>query len=195
MDKLHQTLVDEVKRLLAETDLTHMAIARRLPISVASVGTIARGFWGTICTIGKLDRAVVDEVKRLLAETVLTQRAIAQQLGIHPDVVSLISREKGANISTIEALLKEVRAQLDRFLSMEPEPVQRFMSVKQAAVYSGLSRDTIRGFVESGDLTALRPGGGSGKIVLDREELDAFFSGSTRHPVNDRSAGLAKPKT
>ncbi len=59
-------------------------------------------------------------------------------------------------------------------------PQARYMSVQSAAAYTDLSPDSIRRMLERGDLTALRPV--RGKILIDRQELDAVILGSTTRP-------------
>jgi len=55
---------------------------------------------------------------------------------------------------------------------------QRFFGVASAAAYSGLSQDSIRKLLASGDLRGLRPV--KGKILIDRRELDAVILGASR---------------
>jgi excisionase family DNA binding protein len=52
----------------------------------------------------------------------------------------------------------------------------RFLSIQQAAVYSSLSRDTIHRMLRDGRLTRLRPV--PGRVLVDREQLDALVLGS-----------------
>ncbi len=55
-----------------------------------------------------------------------------------------------------------------------PAIEKRFYSVKQAAFYSGLSPRSIYQKIKDGDIRYYRVGGEKGKIVLDRQDLDAF---------------------
>ena len=55
-----------------------------------------------------------------------------------------------------------------------PAIEKRFYSVKQAAFYSGLSPRSIYQKLKDGDIRYYRAGGVQGKIVLDRQDLDAF---------------------
>ena len=51
---------------------------------------------------------------------------------------------------------------------------KRFLSVKEAAFYSGLSATLIYQKLKDRDIRYYRVGGTQGKIVLDRQDLDAF---------------------
>ena len=51
---------------------------------------------------------------------------------------------------------------------------KRFYSVKQAAFYIGVSVRLIYQKLKDGDIRYYRVGGVQGKIVLDRQDLDAF---------------------
>jgi excisionase family DNA binding protein len=67
----------------------------------------------------------------------------------------------------------------------------RYFGVREAALYAGLSEDSIRSMLSSGKLTALRPV--CGRVVIDRRELDAAIQASTgrtrrRRGVYDRGA-------
>ena len=55
-----------------------------------------------------------------------------------------------------------------------PAMEKRFYSVKQAAFYSGLSPRSIYQKIKDGDIRYYRAGGVKGKIVIDRQDLDAF---------------------
>jgi len=50
---------------------------------------------------------------------------------------------------------------------------QRFLSLADAARYSGISVESIRRMVASGQITPLRPV--PGRVVVDREQLDAVI--------------------
>ncbi len=52
----------------------------------------------------------------------------------------------------------------------------RFLSVRDSASYSGLSRETIRRMLQSGKLTPYRPV--PGRIVVDRQQLDSVILAS-----------------
>lgn len=53
---------------------------------------------------------------------------------------------------------------------------RRFFTIANAAVYTDLSTESIRRLVSAGKLTALRPV--RGRILLDRQELDAMVRAS-----------------
>jgi len=55
-----------------------------------------------------------------------------------------------------------------------PAIEKRFYSVKQAAFYSGVSIRLIYQKLKDGDIRYYRVGGEKGKIVIDRQDLDAF---------------------
>jgi hypothetical protein len=61
---------------------------------------------------------------------------------------------------------------------------RRYFSVADAATYSGLSADSIRSLLSSGKLTGYRPV--SGRVVIDRRELDSLIQASTRVPRRRR---------
>jgi len=68
--------------------------------------------------------------------------------------------------------------------------VKRFFTVKQAAIYSALSSDSIRNLLAAGKLTPLRPV--RGRIIIDRRELDALILSSTGR--QRRGRGIRKPE-
>lgn len=50
------------------------------------------------------------------------------------------------------------------------------LTVKQAAAYCSVCESVVRGWVSSGKLPHYRLGLGRGKIVIDREDLDALLA-------------------
>jgi excisionase family DNA binding protein len=66
----------------------------------------------------------------------------------------------------------------------ELQTAQRFLTVGDAASYTGLSQDTIRALLAGRKLTPLHPV--RGRIVIDRRELDTFILSSTRRPAGGR---------
>jgi hypothetical protein len=64
--------------------------------------------------------------------------------------------------------------------------LKRFLSVVEAAEFSGLSADSIRTLLAGGRLTGYRPV--AGRVVVDREELLAFIRSSTKAPRRRRGA-------
>jgi excisionase family DNA binding protein len=70
-------------------------------------------------------------------------------------------------------------------------PQRRWLSVAEAAEYSSLSGDAIRGLLSTGRLTPHRPV--PGRVLIDRRQLDALIQSATARPsrrrgVYDRSA-------
>jgi excisionase family DNA binding protein len=61
---------------------------------------------------------------------------------------------------------------------------QRYFSVADAAVYTGLSQDSIRTLLAGARLTGYRPL--VGRVLIDRRELDALIQASTRAPRQGR---------
>ena len=55
-------------------------------------------------------------------------------------------------------------------------PAVRFLSVCDAATYSGLGEPTIRRLLRTGMLTAYRPV--PGRVLVDRTDLDRLFQES-----------------
>lgn len=70
---------------------------------------------------------------------------------------------------TLQAICERLDALLDR-------TPQRFLSLASAAAYCDLSEDSLRRLIERGDLTPHRPV--RGKILIDRQQLDALILGS-----------------
>lgn len=69
--------------------------------------------------------------------------------------------------------LQAIVERLDSLLDRTP---QRFLSIASAAAYCDLSEDSLRRLIERGDLTPHRPV--RGKILIDRQQLDALILGS-----------------
>jgi excisionase family DNA binding protein len=78
---------------------------------------------------------------------------------------------------SIQAIVERLDLLVER---SHAAPQARYLSIKSAAGYTELSEDSIRRMLERGDLTALRPV--RGKILIDRQELDAVILGSTTRP-------------
>jgi hypothetical protein len=84
-----------------------------------------------------------------------------------------------------EAITLEILAQrIDTVLAQISAPLPRFFSVKHAAVYIDSSEDSIRGLIAANKLTPLRAI--RGKILLDKNELDALILGSDQRPRKGR---------
>lgn len=82
-----------------------------------------------------------------------------------------------AAIDPLQAIAERLDLLVER---SHAAPQARYLSIKSAAGYTELSEDSIRRMLERGDLTALRPV--KGKILIDRQELDAVILGSTTRP-------------
>jgi excisionase family DNA binding protein len=61
---------------------------------------------------------------------------------------------------------------------------RRFLTVADAAVYTGLSQESIRRLLARGRLHALRPV--RGRVLIDRHELEALVLTSTATPRTGR---------
>lgn len=66
--------------------------------------------------------------------------------------------------------------------------LQRYLSIRNAAKYSGLSRKTLYKMLEEGDLNGERTPGGHWRI--DRESIDDYFDGDKKAVEIIRSLGL-----
>jgi excisionase family DNA binding protein len=58
---------------------------------------------------------------------------------------------------------------------LEATSSRRWLTVDQAADYTGRSEEAVRGLVKRGALTAYKP---DGRLQLDRHELDAWMRGA-----------------
>lgn len=74
-----------------------------------------------------------------------------------------------------------------------PATEKRFYSVKQAAFYSGLSPRSIYQKIKDKDIRYYRAGGVKGKIVIDRQDLDAFVM-ATEFKSSDQMREILKEK-
>ena len=72
----------------------------------------------------------------------------------------------------------------DRLSSIVARPIQRFVTIADAAIRVGVSEDSIRRLISTGKLTALRPI--KGRIVLDVNQLDAHVLSSDSRPRKGR---------
>jgi excisionase family DNA binding protein len=86
--------------------------------------------------------------------------------------------------------LDAIDSKLDTLLQRITPTDRRFLSVSDAAAYSGLSEDSVRRLLDVGRLTALRPV--RGRIVVDRRQLDAFLLSSTSRPIGGRGSGARR---
>jgi hypothetical protein len=83
---------------------------------------------------------------------------------------------------TLENVVEQLAGKIA--VQLAERPVPRYLSVKQAAEYSSLSEDSIRGMIAGGKLKPLRPV--PGRIVIDRLQLDAAIQSSTAQPRKGR---------
>jgi len=72
--------------------------------------------------------------------------------------------------------LAEIADRLDALLQRIDQPPQRFLTVGQAATYSGLSAESIRRLLAAGKLSPLRPV--AGRVLIDRQQLDSLILSS-----------------
>lgn len=73
--------------------------------------------------------------------------------------------------------LETIGQKLDELIGQASQPAKRFLSINDAAAYTGLSPESVRRLISARKLTPRRPV--RGKIVLDRNEIDAYVLGST----------------
>ena len=83
-------------------------------------------------------------------------------------------------------LLASVLERLDKITAMlaSGTPEQRWLTVEQAAAYSGLSEKSIRRLLSSGRLTPHRPC--RGRVLIDRRQLDGAITSATTTPRRGR---------
>jgi len=94
---------------------------------------------------------------------------------------------------TAEQRLIEISASLELLTRRLSEPGARFLSVKAAAAYASLSADSVRRLIQSGKLNGYKPV--SGKVLVDRRELEACILASTgrvRHGRGHSRRGAAE---
>jgi excisionase family DNA binding protein len=80
--------------------------------------------------------------------------------------------------------LETLSAKLDAILARGQHEAPRFLSVERAAAYTSLSVESVRRLLAAGRLTALRPI--KGRIVVDRNQLDAYVLGADVRPRTGR---------
>ncbi len=89
--------------------------------------------------------------------------------------------------------LPEDDVDLDRFVDALIERLaervaidntRKYLTVAHAAVYADLSEDSIRSMLASGRLRGFRPV--SGRVLIDRRELDSVIQSSTKNPRKGR---------
>src|SRR5260370_30367197 len=80
--------------------------------------------------------------------------------------------------------LRRIERGLRRLLARTEAGDPRFLSVAAAAAFSGHSETTVRGWLVTGKLTGYRPA--TGRVVIDKRELEALVLSSTKRPANGR---------
>ena len=85
--------------------------------------------------------------------------------------------------SRLCSVVDELTRRIDYLIDLNTTP-KRWLTVANAAVYADLSQDTIRRLLDSGKLTPHRPV--KGRILVDRQELDAHIQSSTATPRKGR---------
>ena len=88
-------------------------------------------------------------------------------------------------LSDIEVLLTALVRGGDRLNA-------RWLTVEGAAAYCSLSTASIRRMIDSGELTAHRPGSG-GRVLIDKRQLDSAIQNATARPRKGRGI-RRKPK-
>lgn len=83
----------------------------------------------------------------------------------------------------LEAWAEGVSAQLDR-LTEAPRLTPEWLGVSDAAIYSGLSEETLRKLGASGKIVLRRPV--RGRVLINRRELDNYIRSSTAQPRTGR---------
>ena len=76
-----------------------------------------------------------------------------------------------------DVILADIAAKLDALIARDVQSSVRWLDVEGAAAYCSLSTKSIRRLVSSGKLTPRRPV--RGKILLDRQEIDAVVASAT----------------
>ena len=84
------------------------------------------------------------------------------------------------------AAINELSEKIDRLIDA-PTVAPRWLTIANAAVYSGLSEDSIRRLISSGKIAGHRPV--KGRVLIDRGELDSFISAATTTPRQGRGRG------
>ena len=79
-------------------------------------------------------------------------------------------------------VIAELHQKLDRILD-DPHR-KRWLSVADAALYMGVSEESVRRLVAAGKLSAHRPV--KGRVILDRLQCDTLVQSSTATPRRGR---------
>jgi excisionase family DNA binding protein len=71
----------------------------------------------------------------------------------------------------------DILSRIAELLSRREATWPRWLTIKRAAEYSGLSAGTVRRMLSAGRLEAHRPA--RGRVLIDRMELDSVIAGAT----------------
>ena len=82
-------------------------------------------------------------------------------------------------MDAMELRLDRIEDALTEIVELVGHP-QKWLTIAQAARYSGLSQTVIRRMLDSGTLTCHRPT--PGRLIVSVDELDAFIAASTGKP-------------
>ena len=75
---------------------------------------------------------------------------------------------------TPETIKRIVLEAVREALESRPSAWPRWLPIKEAARYSGLSEKTLRRLAKDGEIYAVESPGG-GKLLFDRESIDEYF--------------------
>jgi len=81
---------------------------------------------------------------------------------------------------TPEAIKKLVYEAVREALASQPTAWPRWLPVKEASRYSGLSAKKLRELARAGEIYAAESPGG-GKLLFDRESIDEYFLREKAH--------------
>ena len=79
--------------------------------------------------------------------------------------------------------IDDVLTKLDQIAEQLNQPPQRFLGVDDAAVYTGLSAESIRRALSAGKLMAHRPV--RGRVLLDIRELESWVTASAGRRIRN----------
>lgn len=93
------------------------------------------------------------------------------------------------NAAAVLPILEAISRQLRELSEKSGQPAQRYLTIADAGAYTGLSQESIRRLISARKLTVYRPV--RGRLLVDRQELDAVIRASTTSPRNSR--GRVRP--
>lgn len=94
-----------------------------------------------------------------------------------------------SELSIVAERLDRLEAAISRLAERPAGPPQRWLTIGQAAQYSGLCAKSIRRLIEAGELAAHRPV--RGRVLLCKHQIDAVIlasTGAVRHGRGLRGA-------